>query len=205
MLWFLACLGPGRIQEISLLDDVPRIVILQKDIPSSLVLFLGWSESGACPLCFLLSSGGSCSHFLGKDTCVSTLHHLKVAWRKRELTFRRSRYLLFLVTPWCSRKCHVQSPFDDGDLLCPQLIISVLLWSLSMGWNCQLPKKRNGQGKIMVLFHRFLLWDTFHHGPKDRRTFSVSWHLLTAIKTSPEPKELKSLGYFFKKRRGLSK
>ena len=134
---------------------IKGIVILQKEVPSSLVLFSVWSELGGCPLCFLLSSGGNFSHFLGKDICVSALHHLKVAWRSESWHSSHSQYLLLLVTPWCSRKCHVDNLFEDGDLLCPQLMITILLWSLSVGWNCQLPKKRNGQGKIMVVFHRF--------------------------------------------------
>ena len=127
----------------------------KKEVTSSLVLISVWSELGGWPLCFLLSSKGNFSHFLGKYTCVL----LYTIWRwlgeSESWHSSHSQYLLLLVTPWCSRKCHVQNLFEDGDLLCPQLIITILLWSLSMGWNCQLPKKRNAQGKIMVVFHRF--------------------------------------------------
>lgn len=100
--------GPGRIQGISLLEYIPRIVILQKGVPSSLVLFSVWGKvvgasilvlhtSGKRKLLPLLRKGYLHFYFMrpeggNEKTRVDSSHH--------------NQHLLLQVTPWCSKKIY---------------------------------------------------------------------------------------------------
>lgn len=83
----------SKIETVSLLEDMPRIAIMQKEVPSSLAFFpvlgevCGAGLGGQCLLCsFTSHARDNCFYLLGKSTCIPALQALKVALRKLELT-----------------------------------------------------------------------------------------------------------------------